>query len=208
MATWSVGELVTAAKMNVYADAEPIHTGTTGMERWYTAGVIISGSSLSTGAPALATFTALPIISLHGGTIDRIAFEVTTGGTAGSKARVGIYAATSQTNIYPNALIVDGGEFDTTTTGIKSATISTVLTPNVRYWAAYLCGTAAPTIRTPINSMLDGSIIGISNSIGNAMPPWGLRVAQTYGALPGTFPASAGFGTTETPAGIFLRYLA
>jgi hypothetical protein len=186
----------------------PTHSGTTGMERWYAAGVIISGSGLSTGAPVVATLQAIPIISLHGGTVDRIAFEVTTGGSAGSKARVGIYAATSQSNIYPNALVVDGGEFDTTTTGVKVATVSATLDPNVRYWAAYLCGTAAPTIRVPTNTQLDGTIIGISSAIGNQMPPWGVRVAQTYGALPGTFPASAGFGTTEAPAGIFLRYSA
>ncbi|MGH2374564.1 MAG: hypothetical protein ACRDIC_14005 [bacterium] len=141
--TWSVGELVTAANMNTHVRDNELalgrdvygvrNVGTAGGlgERWYVAGpVATSGETPSGTSFAIGRLHTLPLLSPRGGTLDRIAFNVTTA-IASGLARVGIYQATSATNLYPDALIVDGGEFSTATTGIKSATINVTLAPDL-----------------------------------------------------------------------------
>lgn len=169
------------------------NVGTSPLECWYVAGTLSQPiGSVSGVAPTIGVLKAVPFISGRGGSLDRIAFEVTTVGGASAKARVGIYSATSTSNLYPNALVVDGGEFDTSSVGgvgVKSTTISKFLAKNTLYWFVYLAGTSAATVRglgvgTVWNLLgTDSTLPTTFNSV--------LSVSQAYGALPSTFPGSA-----------------
>ncbi len=177
--------------------------GTSPIERWY-GNLHIQTNTYTTGVPVVNTLYAFPFTSGRGGTLDRIQFNVTTGGAAGSVARVGIYTSTSDTNLYPNALVVDGGQFDTTSTGVKTATISAALTENKLYWLVFLSGTAAPTVRAGQPSSMP-NVLGIDSAMGTGSGI-GLNVARAYGALPGTFPAGATVQTSSPIPIITVRY--
>ncbi len=215
-ASWTVSEQVTAAKMNTHVRdnlnaldrAAPwiVHIGATPFERWYPLGAPsfgVGGGNFSVGTFSLGQLIALPFASPRGATIDRLAFEVTVGGGAGAKARTGIYQATSATNIYPSALIVDGGEFDTTTTGVKAATVSVTLEPDILYWAVFLSGTAAPTIR---RLDITGVWLGVPSTMG-ANAGNGVQVAQAYGALPNPYTAGGIIQSATQPL-VAARYSA
>jgi len=116
--------------------------------------------------------------------IDRIAFRVSTGGGAGSVARVGIYDVTSDTDIYPANLIVDGGEQDTTSAAVKITTISETLSANTMYWFVFLAGVASPTVRCFDEDSC--FIIGTDNSF-SSVPYGGVREDFGYAALPDPF---------------------
>jgi len=212
--TWTVGEIVTAALLNTHLRdnlnslgrdvAQIVHIGTTPFERWYAASMHLwtTGDSISSLSTTLNQLYAIPFITPRGATIDRIGFNVASGGTAGSKGRVGLYRATSQSNMYPGSLVLDGGEKDTTTTGVKSTTVSQVLEADVLYWAVLLAGTAAFSVSTHTVGL---PILGLPSSLNVAADF--LTVAQTYGALPATFPASASISAGTKPI-IAVRYSA
>jgi hypothetical protein len=153
-------------------------------------------TTTSTGAPSLGTLVATPFLSGRGGVIDTIYFQVTTG-VATAVGRCGIYTSTSDTNLYPYALVVDSGEFDCSTATVKSTSISVQLDPNNVYWLVANFGTAAPTTR--VNGTPGcGPMLGMASTIGSAIRH-GLTVASSYAALPSTFPGSAAFTTSPTP---------
>lgn len=170
------------------------HVGSTD-DRYYLGGCN-SGHSLSTAALTVGTLYAVPFVHGGGGIIDRIAFAVTTGGSAGSVARVGIYKSISRTNLYPGDRVLDGGEQSTTSTGLKSATVDQKLIPGHLYWLVYLAGVAAPTVRI-INPGGGPQILGIDNTFAATGIGLGWSVAFSYAALPATFPAG---GTIATQA--------
>lgn len=158
----------------------------------------------ATVVPIINTFYAVPFMSGRGGTLDRIAFEVTTGGGALSVGRCGIYTNNvSPTTIYPDALVVDGGEFDTTTTGAKTSTISVSLAPNTLYWAVFLCGVSAATIRG-ITGQGAGGVLSYTSAVGGTTYTE-ISATQTYGTLPATYP-SGGAVTSATIPMIAVRY--
>jgi hypothetical protein len=168
------------------------HTGGSGLEIWY--GNFITATALTTGAPAIGTLRAFPYIApTRGGTLDRIAFTVTT--LLAGNARVGIYNSTSEQNIYPSTLVVDGGDFSTATATVKSTTISVNLVPSRLYWLVHLCGTGAATLRAV--GLTSAPNIGLNNTLPTT-PNVGISVAQAYGALPATFPAG-GTAITAVP---------
>ena len=167
-------------------------------------------ANLFANAPSTNTFTinvlhAVPFVSGGGMDLDRLAFEVTIT-AANSKARCGIYTCVSEDNLYPDTLVVDGGEHDTSAVGgvgVKASTIATVLKPNTVYFVAYLCGTAAPRIRVS-NGAGQTNLLGYSSAMG-AVSNVRLTVAQAYGALPTTFPSGAAIQTAGTDPNIYAR---
>ena len=214
--TETVGGVAVAAIWNTYVRdnfksldrgaSEIRHIGATPFEVWYPLGMNWydgAGGTFTAVTLSIGTLYTVPFVSPRGATLDRLAFEVTTGGSAGSVARAGIYAATSATNIYPSALVVDGGEFVTTSTGVKAATISVTLEPDILYWAVYLCGVSAPAIRRTVRFL---TVLGVPSTIGansrNLLSP-----AQSYGALPSTYPAGATPQTADGPL-VVARYSA
>jgi hypothetical protein len=172
------------------------------LEVWYCLGQLMNLNN-TTQTFAANQITAYPFVApARGGTLDRIAFNVTT--AVAGNARVGIYDATSDSNLYPNALVVDGGSISTGTTGIKSATISVALTPGKLYWCVSLAD-AASSVRA-LSAGSGNNILGYDNTL-VTNPNRSLQAALTFGALPGTFPAGAGTATANPPAA-FVRYSA
>lgn len=166
--------------------------GTTPNEIWYALGAQ-NQTAFGTNAQTVGSLRARIFTVSRTVVLDRIAFEVTTGGAGGSVGRVGIYNVTGLANEYPSSLVVDGGEQDTTSTGVKAATISVTLAPGV-YAAAWNFGTAAPTCRIFVAASYP-SFVGAPSTM--ATTNLYLLVASAYGSLPATFPAG---GTLQTGA--------
>lgn len=180
--------------------------GTSVLECWYPS-MCMMAVAFGTGAPAINTLIAMPFMSPCGGVLDNFGFNCTAAGGATSKARAGIYANKSDTDLFPTTRLFDSGEFDCSTghTGTKTANPSLTIQPGVLYWFAYLCGTAAPTIRT-LSLSNCYPIFGISTAIGSA-PGIGVTVAQTYGALPDPFTTTAAAVLTAVPIpGLFAHF--
>lgn len=130
--------------------------------------------------------------------IDRLAFHCTLAG-AGSAARVGIYASVNDArgDLYPGALLVDGGSQATTGTGLKTSTVSVDVEPGRLYWAAYVCSATAPTVRSLPVAALYPMLSGITGT--GTAAGWGVYVTFTYGSLPAVFPREVG-ATMDTSA--------
>lgn len=123
--------------------------------------------------------------------IDKLAFVVTATGGAGSVARCGIYRASSVAPFLPTTLVVDSGQFDTNASANgKITNVSLVLAPGW-YWAAYVCGVAAPTIR--IQASVSGGHFGLEvvASATTVNVAGGLQLAFPYAALPATLAGNA-----------------
>lgn len=140
----------------------------------------------TTGALTFDNIFAYPLV-LDGGVIDTVEFEVTTG-VANAVGRCGLYTNTSEQIIYPNALVVDGGEKDCSTNGVKATSSLSVAIPPGLYWLVTHAGVATPTIRTIAPGGVS-HILGLLTTMG-ASPPLLIAGARAYSALPLTFPAS------------------
>jgi len=169
--------------------------GVTTYEAWYT--MPNTGLVLTAGAVTVGRLYAFPFLTPKAITVDRIAFNVTT--LLAGKARAGIY---NDAGMRPGSLLVDGGEMDTGTTGVKAATINQALAGSGLYWLAFLANAAVTVRILAVGGVLP--ILGCSSALGTA-PNFGMYMAQTYGALPGTFSASPSMITGTPIVGIFVR---
>jgi hypothetical protein len=177
----------------------------TSPERWYPATGAI-GYSFSTSTVTANQLYAVPFVAPRGGTLDRVGFSL-IGTSAGAKARCGIYDSTSSTNLYPNNLIVDSGEFDCSAgggAGVKSTTISQALTAGKLYWLVFLTNNASITIAT-MNSANMYPILGISSAFG-APPGVAWTATLTYAALPATFTAGSTIATSGFMPAVAVRF--
>ncbi len=171
-----------------------------GLTIWYS-GAVNQTAHGSTNFTA-GNLYAHPVI-LPGGVIDTIAFECTALG-AGSAARVGIYSNTSEQVIYPSSLVVDGGEQDTTSVGVKStAGLSIAISPGL-YWFCYLCRATAPFARfVPLAAM--SHVSGALPTMGANLPGSIVKVSS-YGALPSTFPSGGAISGLTVGALVAVHY--
>lgn len=147
------------------------------------------------------TFVATPFLVTYPMTLRLIGLNAVNG-VASTRARIGIYGSTSVSNFYPNALIVESGELNTSSSGDKTAAVDVAL-PVGTYWAAVLVNgdTTIPHIRALNTSFgQNNPLLGAAN-LGNAIRNV-ITVSNDYGALPSTFPAGAALGgsTVSTPA--------
>lgn len=162
-----------------------------GLTCWYTGAA--NQTVHGTASYSINNVFARPVV-LPGGIIDTVAFEVTT--LAAGVSRCGIYTNTSENLLYPSNLLVDGGEQDVSTTGVKStAALSIAVSPGL-YWLVYTCGTNAATIRTlPVGAQ--NHIGGIPTTMGANL--YGVvTLSRAYAALPSVFTAG---GTISSLAG-------
>lgn len=117
--------------------------------------------------------------------------NVNIAGAAGTKARIGLYKK-SNTGDFPSSLVVDGGEVATDSTGTKTVTVSTALTPGWYFMAVVFSGT--PTIlgfslSSGANTLsLFGSDVANASGTGSIFAT--ITSSYTYGALPSTFPTA------------------
>jgi len=168
--------------------------GTTNYEAWYTSP--ITGTALTTGALTANRLYAIPFVVSKRTVLDRIAINVTTAGTG--NARLGIY---EDLGTYPSKLLLDAGAISIATTGVKSVTISHVLTNGLKWLVIVSNGT--PTIRSFAVASLS-PVLGYGNTLGTA-PNLGLYTAFTYAALPASFPASPTMITAVPIPAVFVR---
>ena len=154
----------------------------------------INAADMSTAATSANNLDMLPFYVPDSQTFDRIAINVTT--LSAGSARLGIYADTG--GVYPGELLVDAGEVDTGTAGIKWCAINVTLLPGL-YWLARIQD-AAPTLR----SLFHYTMIPLGNADLGVSVVTGYRFAQAYGVLPNPFPAGAVDITSGRPA-VFLR---
>jgi hypothetical protein len=175
--------------------------GTAEFEAWYSD--VVNQNSYSTTTVVVDTHYTRPFVVGFPASIDRIAFEVTTGGGGGSVGRCGFWRSTSPRNLYPSSLVVDGGEFDCTTTGIKAATIDVGLVGDL-YWSSVLAGVSAPVCRNaPIGAQ--GAMLGVPTGMGASQQNV-LHPGRAYGALPSTYPAGAGLQAGTGRVVVHVRY--
>ncbi len=156
----------------------------------------ISGLAPGTGTQSVGVIRAYPVFIPRVCTFDRIMFEYTAAGTAGSVTRVGVYASSSATDPKPAALVYDGGEKATDATpAVMETTVSpaVTLTGPAIYWFVNFTGVAQPTLRTiAVGSIMPllgwGSAGGAANNV---------TVTRTlaYAALPDPFGAISSIGT-------------
>jgi hypothetical protein len=126
---------------------------------------------------------AVPFLTPKAITIDQIGVYVSTLST--TTARLGIY--NDGGNCYPGTLLLDAGTIDVTATGVKKIAINQALSANSLYWLVIICAATPAIYCIPVAAVIN--ILGTSNALSTAQYA-GLYVAQTYGALPSTFPAT------------------
>jgi len=97
-----------------------------------------NGRALSTGVPGDTRYYAMPLVSPRGGTVDMLSIEVTTA-LAAQAIRLGIYEATSDTDLTPGALVVDAGIVQVNTIGVKTKTVNVSLEPDRLYYLVLQC---------------------------------------------------------------------
>ncbi len=176
----------------------PMRKGNT-EDRYY--GAMSNGVALTNVTPVSGTMYALPMIVSRGMYVNASKFS-NEGTGASSHARTGIYS--DDGNMYPNALMVDCGEVDTSSgLGTKTSTCtSTFLSPGL-YWIVWHNDGTSPVIRGYPNAALL-PLLGEPATIATAQGvAWSVTAA--YGALPSTFPGGAAvINTTPFPA-VFFR---
>ena len=198
---------VTPSKLsaiNVPADGKaPLYDAATGRFRWELAGgqlswmhyrrsgryhttpivgYFIAGSIATNRLIAQAYYN--PVTTVY----DRIALYVYSAATG--KARMGVYA--SDPTLYPSSLILDAGEVDTGTTGLKEVEINLTLEPGV-YWLALLTNSTATFGGSSV--YYEFAPLGRGSPYEQAANGW--SITYWYGPLPSTFPGGAGFTTTH-----------
>lgn len=162
----------------------------------------VAFNAQSTLAIAANTARYFPIKIDTSITIDQLVTEVTTAsGSGGSTARLALYAAGTDWQV--GALVVDGGTVATDSTGVKAATVNTVVSSG-RYYLVINAdvGFTARSIRGSLVASHMRWSAGSSSVFVGA-----LTVAQTYGAFPSTGDAisTVTFNTTQLDYAMAIR---
>lgn len=196
-----IGRAVTAKDVNFWR-----HTGSTaGTNVWYFAGLASVNTQVSDSVGVIlptGTLVSLPIYLPAGGVIDAVGVKVITAGMAGSKIRMGIYRAASNTDLRPSVLVADAGEISSDSTGLKKLPITVALQPGVLYWLAAM-GSGGQ-----IMVFFGGSfwpIFGLAEVSGDWVQQFciGWKATQSYGAMPSSFPTAGEAVLTSTTSTLF-----
>jgi hypothetical protein len=158
---------------------------TSPLARTHPAGGVIVGTQVSLTTTA-GRHIALPFWAPRGGTIDKIYSQVTTA-VGGQNIRMGIYANNSDTSPNPTTRLFDSGSISAAATGIKSATVSLVLTAGSLYWLTFMSSNAGIVISSVSSSNVFG-ILGYNNTdLSASQSGVGLYIDGAFGALPDPF---------------------
>ena len=157
------------------------------------------------GAPGTFGLTsnmfAMPFVTNRTITLDRIGVVVTTPGAG--NVRLGIYDSVSDTDLTPNALVLDAGNVDVSVAQMNLATINQTLLPNILYWFV-----VAPAVAVTVRSLAPASVIpilGHSIVFSTNSPGAGWLSSGSFPTLPATFPSPTIYaGITGIPL-VFFR---
>ncbi len=142
------------------------------------------------------------LVVLDTESFDRISIRFSST-IATSVGRLGIYTWDAQSD-RPDELLVDSGEQDWGTSGLKETVIDVTLTAGY-YGMASLGGTAQPAVYTWGEGNSGGCFIGNPTPASTFERLSGITIAQAYGALPNPFPAGALTYVTSTIPVVWLR---
>lgn len=180
--------------------------GTSPLEVWSLANSIEGDPSGSNATFSINVLRAYPILIPRTRTADRMALLVLAGNAAGREARMGLYRnVANPRDLYPGALLDESAVLDCSTTGVKSTTISRILTPGL-YWLAFVVNNASISFGA-YNTAQAAARLGLPSTLdANAGTGW--THAHTYGALPDPYPSSSpSIVNTENPK-LALRFSA
>jgi hypothetical protein len=154
---------------------------------WVTAAVNqIAPTATAQSANSLRAF---PWEVKRSSTISTIRSEVSTL-LAATTYRIGLY---SDNNVYPGTLLsgTDVALYDASTTGVKSGTLPANITISAGslIWVA-INTTGAFSARCIPTSAIS-NVLGVVGNLGTNSSYTGWSFAQTFGAMPNTFPAGA-----------------
>lgn len=192
--------------------------GTTDIESWHITGQVNANhAGFSTKTLADDGLYAIPFLSGHGGTLDRIAFYC-QGTTGTNKVMLGIYEAVSSTNRYPGAKLVAATELTTAAagagwSGVIAATtnmiytLSQALTPGKLYWMVMNVDVGGSLVVGSVGQTWN--IFGSSSTLSAPTNRCWLEGTRTYDStLPATFTSSIATSTNVQMPSIFRRYSA
>lgn len=150
------------------------------------AGSGVFPTSLSTVTPNSANqFFLIPRYVRGTQTYNQASVEVTTGGTS-SVARIGCFANDPTTG-RPAALLLDAGELDLSTTGVKTATISLTVADQW-VWDWIIFNNTAAVLRGSTTAFASVIHPVVNNDTGIRANRF---ASFTYGAAPATCPATS-----------------
>lgn len=135
----------------------------------------VIGGTLTVGANRIHY---LPIRVRRSITIDQLAIEVTTNGSAGQTARLALYSCDNDRQ--PTSLIVDAGSVAVDSTGVKTASINVTLSPGT-YLLAFRTEAAALVVRRIAGDIGDVAAV---TTLGASLAITETRVSAAYAAFP------------------------
>lgn len=175
------------------------NAGSAPADCYYTLGMLVTSSAPANAAPSVDTLYTCPFAFPLGVRIDRIGFYVQTlSGSAGAKARCGLYSALAgRSNLSPGRLLLTGDEHNVSTTGgstgAKETTCNLWLRSNTLYHWWWICGTGAPTIKTAPSQGLP-PVYGSSSTFGTHRTH--LQLSMAYALPPDPWTGSPTVGST------------
>ena len=132
--------------------------------------------------------------------VDRLSIKVITAGAGGENARIGVYA--DDGNVKPTHLLLDAGEVDVSTTGLKTIAIKESYPRGLLWLAATMEGGARVV---SIDATTTGVWAILGEQAGTLLAGW--KANHTYGALPVAFGAGGSFTATTTVIAMWLSFL-
>ncbi len=198
--TWNSGNAGTPADPNgewaaapatVSADYFKHRASGGGWTCYYTANMSCNATPGSSASCNANTMYGIPFMIPLGGVIDDIRMYVI--GAGAGNCRVGIYTATSDTNLYPGALVSDCGTFAVNAGGVKNiGGLSVTIVAGKLHWfalnqdASWTCQGFAGADST--------TILGYDNTAASQGYN-SCSVALAYAAMPAAFTAAGALVT-------------
>lgn len=169
----------------------------------------VAGSVASNVLIGNGNLRAFPFVVPRSGVIDRMIWQVAVAGSDFSAdGRMSIYANTSDADPYPGALIQDGTEARVDQTGVKTSTVSLVVSANTLLWFAFNHNDTSGLVQlTGIAATGCFAILGRSDAFG--LPGLGVQVGQAYtsgAGNPANFPTTSPTVYTATIPALGVRY--
>ena len=179
--------------------------GVQSWEHWYLLGAAVGITPTSGHFFGKNVLYSFPFIAPRGGTIDYVGV-ICDGGVAQSNIRLGFYQATSPTNFYPDALLLDAGTISTNSFGVKKLACSLTFPYNQVIWFTMLSDSDNVTMRV-LSCIYTYPILGYKNDLSSG-DATRITAVYAYGALPVTHPGGTLVVYGDSVTATWVRYSA